>query len=104
MEDEEDMNGKGDKQRVRWSKEFANNYKKIFGDKKMTEEEKKEIDNLLDEIVDEAKKVVEDYSNNPSELSGSITQVHESSPYLATREERLFDTTGKRVKLEEDDN
>ncbi len=27
------MNGKGDKQRVRWSKEFEENYNNIFGEK-----------------------------------------------------------------------
>ena len=56
------------------------------------------------EITEEAKNVVEDYIKNPSELSGSITQIHESSPLVATKEERLFDTTGKRVKLKDDDN
>ena len=37
----------------------------------------------------EAKEVVNDYTKNPSEMSGSVTQVHQNSPYLATREERV---------------
>lgn len=95
-------NGKGDKQRVRWSKDFEDNYKKIFGNK--SKEHKEELHKIMMEITEEAKGVVEDYVKNPSELSGSVTQVHESSPYIATKEERLFDTTGKRVKLENNDN
>ena len=35
-------------------------------------------------------------------MSGSITQVHENSPYLATREERLFSFDGKRLKINPD--
>jgi len=96
------MNGKGDKQRVRWSKEFAENYDKIFGSDDITDEQKEELSNLLEEITKDATDVVNDYIENPSELSGSITQVHENSPYLATRDERLFDTTGKRIKLKDD--
>tara|TARA_Y100000310_G_scaffold146820_1_gene146133 strand:- start:617 stop:856 length:240 start_codon:yes stop_codon:yes gene_type:complete len=73
--------------------------------RKKMEEVKKELDPVIDELkmaehdrvlktlmaeIEElAKTVVEDYEENPSEMSGSITQVHENSPYLATREERL---------------
>ena len=45
---------------------------------------------LIAEIEQLAKEVVGDYKKTPSEMSGSITQVHESSPLLATREERLI--------------
>ena len=45
---------------------------------------------LIAEIEELAKIVVKDYEENPSEMSGSITQVHENSPYLATKEERLI--------------
>ena len=31
------MNGKGDKQRVRWSKEFEESYNKIFGEKMLVD-------------------------------------------------------------------
>ena len=49
---------------------------------KLTKEEQKELDKLLDEINEEAKSVVEDYVKNPSEISGSAVQVSEHSPYL----------------------
>jgi restriction endonuclease S subunit len=72
--------------------------------RKKIEEVKKELDpitaeiaehdkvlkTLIAEIEELAKIVVKDYEENPSEMSGSITQVHESSPYLATKEERLI--------------
>ena len=45
---------------------------------------------LMAEIEELAKAAVEDYKETPSEVSGSITLVHENSPYLATREERLI--------------
>ena len=50
----------------------------------------KVLQSLIVEIEQLAKDVVKDYENEPSEMSGSITQVHESSPFLATREERLL--------------
>ena len=31
------MNGKGDKQRVRWSKDFEENYNNIFGEKMLVD-------------------------------------------------------------------
>jgi hypothetical protein len=48
----------------------------------MNKEDKKELQKLLDEITEEAKNIVEDYSKNPSEISGSTVQVNENSPYL----------------------
>ena len=48
------------------------------------------LQSIVAEIEQLAKDVVKDYKNEPSEMSGSITQVHESSPFLATREERLI--------------
>ena len=37
----------------------------------------------MEEIIEEAKKVVEDYANNPStEESGSVVEVHIDSPLL----------------------
>jgi len=44
--------------------------------------QKKELDDAWDEVMGEAKKVVDDYANNPSELSGSAIQIHEDSPFL----------------------
>ena len=48
----------------------------------MTEEEKKQLQEIIEEINKEAKNVVEDYVSNPSEMSGSAFQIHETSPYL----------------------
>ena len=53
---------------------------KMLGDN-MTEEEKKELQKIIEEINEEAKNVVEDYVKNPSELSGSTIQIHETSPF-----------------------
>ena len=52
--------------------------------------------------MDEAKEVVKDYSENPSDMSGSTIQIHENSPYLATKEERLITFDGKKVKIKKD--
>ena len=48
------------------------------------------LQSIMTEIEQLAKDVVKDYKDEPSEMSGSITQVHESSPFLATRKERLI--------------
>ena len=52
------------------------------GFNKLTKKEQKELEKLIKEITEEAKIVIEDYEKNPSELSGSITQVHENSPTI----------------------
>jgi|TARA_R100000234_G_C4979957_1_gene170303 hypothetical protein len=65
----------------------------------MNKKREKELKKLISEITREAKNVVDDYTKNPSEMSGSITQVHENSPLIATREERLFSFDGKRLKV-----
>ena len=49
---------------------------------KLTKEEQKELNKLIDEINEEAKNIVEDYTKNPSQISGSVVQVNEHSPYL----------------------
>ena len=54
----------------------------------MTKEQKKEIERLIKEITEEAKKVVSDYVKNPSEMSGSITQIAEGSPLLKDKDEK----------------
>ena len=41
-------------------------------DKLLNKEQQKELQKILDEINEEAKKVVEDYAKNPSEMSGSV--------------------------------
>ena len=42
----------------------------------------KQIKQLKKEIMDEAKKVVKDYSDNASEMSGSLIRIHQDSPFL----------------------
>jgi hypothetical protein len=44
-------NGKGDKQRVRWSKEFEDNYKKIFKKKDSKMKDKPRYDKITGEEV-----------------------------------------------------
>ena len=43
---------------------------------------KKKLEQLKKEILDEAKKVVENYVDNPSDISGSVVNIHENSPFL----------------------
>ena len=47
---------------------------------------KKELERLKKEILDEAKKVVEDYVDNPSDISGSVINIHQNSPFLDSDE------------------
>ena len=42
----------------------------------------KEFKRLKKEILDEAKKVVDNYVDNPSDISGSVVNIHENSPFL----------------------
>jgi hypothetical protein len=49
---------------------------------KLTKEEQKELDKLQEEILDEAKKVVQDYVDVPSELSGSAIHIDYDSTFL----------------------
>ena len=53
----------------------------------LTKEQKEELEKLQKEIVDEAKKVVENYVDNPSDISGSVVSIHENSPFLDENEE-----------------
>jgi len=48
----------------------------------LTEEQRLELQMLVEELTEFAKDVFDDYTNNPSELSGSITQVAEGSPLI----------------------
>ena len=52
----------------------------------LTKQEKEELEKLQKEIIDEAKKVVEDYVDNPSEISGSTIGIHQNSPFLDSDE------------------
>ena len=49
--------------------------------------EKEELERLKKEILEEAKKVVKDYVENPSEISGSTIGIHQNSPFLDSDED-----------------
>ena len=55
---------------------------------------KKELEEIMKEITEEAKSVVKDYADNPSEISGSTISIHDTSPYL---EERWTGESWKKV-------
>ena len=48
----------------------------------LTDKQKEELQKLADEVLKEAKLVKEDYDNNPSDISGSMVNIHENSPFL----------------------
>ena len=48
----------------------------------LSKKQQQEIEKIIQEITEEAKSVVEDYTKNPSQISGSIVQIHETSPLL----------------------
>ena len=52
-----------------------------MGDK-LTKKQKEELQKLTDDVLNEAKKVVDDYVDNPSDISGSVVSIHENSPFL----------------------
>ena len=55
----------------------------------LTLEQQKELQKLAEEILDDAKKVVKDYKDNPSNLDETnCVEVHEDSPYLMEKHER----------------
>ena len=43
---------------------------------------KKQLEQLKKEIMDEAKKVVNNYVDNPTDISGSVVSIHQNSPFL----------------------
>ena len=48
---------------------------------------KKQLEQLKKEIMDEAKKVVNNYVDNPSDISGSVVNIHQNSPFLDSDED-----------------
>ena len=46
----------------------------------------KELEQLKKEIIEEAKKVVDNYVDNPSDISGSVVNIHQNSPFLDSDE------------------
>ena len=59
--------------------------------------QKKELKRLMHEMTEEARKVREDYKKNPSNESGSYVHIHENSPYLAEKDERLITFDKKKL-------
>ena len=59
---------------------------------------KKELEKLKKEILDEAKKVVENYVDKPSDISGSVVNIHQNSPFLDTDENDEPAFSGSRWK------
>jgi len=64
----------------------------------LTKEQKEELEKLQKEILDEAKKVVDDYVDNPSEISGSTVSIHQNSPFLDDDEDGEPAFSGSRWK------
>ena len=68
----------------------------------LTKEQQKELQKLTDDMVQEAKKVRLDYEKNPTDMSGSVHHVHENSPFLKEKHERLIKIDGKDFKIKPD--
>jgi len=61
--------------------------------KKSTKEQQELLQRLADEITNLATEVVQDYELNPSEMSGSIVEVHQDSPLLVDENIRSMGET-----------
>ena len=48
----------------------------------LTKEQQEELQKITDELSDFASDVVNDYTKNPSEISGSVVNIHQDSPFL----------------------
>ena len=64
----------------------------------LTKEQKEELEKLQKEIIDEAKKVVDNYVDNPSDISGSVVNIHQNSPFLDEDDEGEPAFSGSRWK------
>ena len=64
----------------------------------LTKEQKEELEKLQKEIIDEAKKVVDNYVDNPSDISGSVVNIHQNSPFLESDENNEPTFSGSRWK------
>ena len=68
----------------------------------LTKEQQELLKRLTDEMMNLATSVVSDYETTPSDLtSGSIVQIHEGSPYVASKEERLKTMKGLNENMKE---
>ena len=70
----------------------------MMEDSDLTKEQREELEKLKKEILDEAKKVVDDYVDNPSEISGSTVSIHQNSPFLDDDEDGEPAFSGSRWK------
>ena len=59
---------------------------------------KKQLERLKKEILDEAKKVVKDYVDNPTDVSGSTVNIHHNSPFLDSIDDKEPQFSGSRWK------
>ena len=57
---------------------------------------RKELEKLKKEIMEEAKKVVDNYVENPSDISGSTVNIHQNSPFLDSNENNEPEFSGSR--------
>jgi len=57
---------------------------------------RKELERLKKEILEEAKKVVDNYVDNPSDISGSVISIHQNSPFLDEDDEGEPQFSGSR--------
>jgi len=64
----------------------------------LTKEQKEELEKLQKEILDEAKKVVDNYVENPSDISGSVVNIHQNSPFLDSDKSNEPSFSGSRWK------
>mgnify|MGYP003130551959 CR=1 FL=1 len=48
---------------------------------------RKQLEKIKKEILEEAKKVVDNYVENPSDISGSVVNIHQNSPFLDENKE-----------------
>jgi hypothetical protein len=60
----------------------------------LTKEQQELLKRLTDEMMNLATEVVQDYEENPSEMSGSIVAINENSPFL---EESIKGDSWKKV-------
>ena len=72
----------------------------------LSEKQEKQLQDMVNNMLDIAADVVEDYKDvDLSELqalSGSITQIHEDSPFLKEKDERLISFDGKKMSIKSD--
>ncbi len=66
-------------------------------DKKLlTKKQREELQSLIDDVTYEAKQLRVDYEKNKSNMSGSMINIHENSPFLDVDDEGEFRYSGSR--------